>query len=431
MRTHVDILTLTATPIPRTLNLSLNKLRDISVITTPPPGRLPIITEVRRYSTNLIIEAIQTEIARQGQIYYLHNRVETIESIAEKLRQMVPNARFIVAHGQLKPDDLEQRIVQFKEKQFDVLVSSTIIENGIDLPNANTLIVDDAENFGLAQLYQLRGRIGRSKTQAYAYFLYQARQLRLDAKKRLRAIVDASELGAGFQIAMRDLEIRGAGDILGVNQHGSIRVVGVNHFLRMLNKTIEEIEAGRGIGEEEKKIDVAIELPIEAYIPDKYIPDTKDKINVYQKLSSVDSLELLEEFREDLIAEYGLFPKQVSNLFRVLSIKILAKEAGIVSVKAVTMGSAGKQVVLQVGPAVTAEPIIHLLKYNSRWLISGDKLKIDMKQLGFNWPLVLEENIRELILEKKQDLKKEAKNSKNKDPVVNSHPAEEKTNEEV
>jgi len=400
MRNHVDILTLTATPIPRTLNLSLNKLRDMSVITTPPPGRLPIITEVRRYSDNLIIEAIQKEVARQGQIYFLHNRVETIESIAEKLRQMMPTVRFVVAHGQLHPSDLEERIVQFKEKQFDVLVSSTIIENGIDLPNANTLVVDDAENFGLAQLYQLRGRIGRAKIQAFAYFLYQARQLRLDAKKRLRAIVDASELGAGFQIAMRDLEIRGAGDILGVNQHGTIRVVGVNHFLRMLNKTIEEIKAGIGAGEEEKKPDVTIELPLEAYIPDKYIPDTKDKINVYQKLASVDGLELLDEFREDLVAEYGLFHKQVSNLFKMLEIKILAKKAGILSVKAVTLGNAGKQIVLQVGPSVTAEPIVHLLKYNPKWLISGDKLKIDLKELGFNWPMVLEENIRQLIFEK-------------------------------
>lgn len=398
IRNYIDILTLTATPIPRTLNLSLNKLRDISTITTPPPGRLPIITEVRRYGDNLVIEAIKRETERGGQVYYLHNRVETIESIAEKLRMMMPGITFIVAHGQLKPAELEKRIVQFKNKEVQVLVSSTIIENGIDLPNANTLIVDDAENFGLAQLYQLRGRIGRSKTQAYAYFLYQARQLRLDAKKRLRAIVDASELGAGFQIAMRDLEIRGAGDVLGINQHGSIRVVGTNHFLRMLNKTIEDLKAGKGDDAKEEKPDVSIELPLEAYIPDKYIPDTKDKINAYQKLSSVDNLDLLEEFREDLIAEYGHFPKQVSNLFQILQIKILAKAACIVNIKAIAMGNAGKQIVLHLGPDVTAEPIIQLLKYNSTWLISGDKLKIDMKQLGFNWQEGLKESIKHLIV---------------------------------
>ena len=287
IRNQVDILTLTATPIPRTLNLALNKFRDISTITTPPPGRLPIITEVRRYGDNLIVEAIQREIERGGQVYFLHNRVETIESIAEKLRKLMPNIKFIVAHGQLAPHDLETRIMKFKKKEFDVLVSSTIIENGIDLPNANTLLVDDAENFGLSQLYQLRGRIGRSKTQAYAYFLYQSRQLRLDAKKRLKAIVDASELGSGFQVAMRDLEIRGAGDILGVNQHGTIRVVGVNHFLRMLNKTIEELRAGETGEQGEQGLDVSIELPLEAFIPDNYIPDTKDKINTYQKLSYI------------------------------------------------------------------------------------------------------------------------------------------------
>ncbi len=401
MRSQVDILTLTATPIPRTMNLALNKLRDISTITTPPPGRLPIITEVRRYSDHLIKEAIQKEIERDGQVYFLHNRVETIESIAEKLRKLMPDIRFLVAHGKLNSTDLESRILRFKNKEADVLVSSTIIENGIDLPNANTLIVDDAENFGLAQLYQLRGRIGRSKAQAYAYFMYQARQLRLDAKKRLRAIVDASELGSGFQIALRDLEIRGAGDILGINQHGTIRVVGVNHFLRMLNKTIEDMQAGGAAVEKEERPDVIIELPLEAYIPDKYIPDTKDKINVYQKLSSVNTLELLEEFREDLIAEYGQFHRQVSNLFQILKIKIFARMAGIVHIKALTMGNAGKQIVLHLSPSVTAEPVVNLLKHNPKWLVSGDKLKIDMKELGFNWVEALKKDIKRLILKPK------------------------------
>ncbi|MFH1012746.1 MAG: transcription-repair coupling factor [Candidatus Peregrinibacteria bacterium] len=401
MRNQVDILTLTATPIPRTLNLSLNKLRDISTITTPPPGRLPIITEVRRHSDALIIDAIQKEIDRQGQIYFLHNRVETIESIAEKLRKLMPNARFIVAHGQLKPKDLEARIMAFKEKQFDVLISSTIIENGIDLPNANTLIVDNAENFGLAQLYQLRGRIGRSKIQAYAYFLYQARQLRLDAKKRLKAIVDATELGSGFQVAMRDLEIRGAGDVLGVNQHGTIRVVGMNHFLRMLNKTVDEMREGRFTPEEQEKPDVSIEIPLEAYIPDKYIPDTKEKINAYQKLSSVDSLEILEELREDLMTQYGHFPKQVANLFQVLEIKFYARASGITNIKTIPIAGGSRQIILNMGSGMTAEQIINLLKHNSRWLVSGESLKIDLKQLGFNWSEGLKESMRHLVPLKK------------------------------
>ena len=400
IRAQIDILTLTATPIPRTLNFALNKLRDISTITTPPPGRLPIVTEVRRYGDGLITQAIQNEVDRKGQTYFLHNRVQTIESVAEKYRKIMPHIRFIVAHGQLPPHELERRIVSFKNGEYDVLVSSTIIENGIDLPNANTLIVDNAENFGLSQLYQLRGRIGRSKTQAYAYFLYKASRLKLDAKKRLKAIVDASELGSGFQIAMRDFEIRGAGDILGVNQHGAIRVAGVNHFLRMLHKTIEEMKSGAGAVSTKQMTDITIDLPLEAYIPDKYIPSTKDKINLYQKLSSVDSLDLLEEFKSDLIAGYGHFGKSVTNLFNILEIKIIAKNAGLTNIKSLTKSSAGREIILHMGTDITAEPIMNLLKHNPHWLISGDKLKIDMKKLGFNWVEALKINIEKLIQKK-------------------------------
>ena len=403
IRSQVDILTLTATPIPRTLNLALNNFRDISTITTPPPGRLPIITEVRRYSDNLIMEAVRKEVARDGKVYFLHNRVETIESIAEKMRKLMPEVKFIVAHGQLQSQDLEERILQFKEGEYQVLISSTIIENGIDLPSANTLIVDDAENLGLAQMYQLRGRIGRAKIQAYAYFLYQARQLRLDAKKRLKAIVDASELGAGFQVAMRDMEIRGAGDILGVNQHGTIKVVGMNHFLRMLNKTIEELKAGKTTSDDRPLQEISIELPLPAYIPDTYIPDTKDKINVYQKLSSVDDIPLLLELKEDLMTEYGHFPKEVSNLFQILEIKIYAKRAGLTNIKSIPMGNAGRQIILHMSGNVTAQQIMNMLKYNPKWLISGEKLKIDMKELGFNWPEKLKENVQLLLPKEKNE----------------------------
>ena len=404
IRSQVDILTLTATPIPRTLNLALNNFRDISTITTPPPGRLPIITEVRRYSNNLIIEAIRKEVARNGKVYFLHNRVQTIESIAEKMRKMMPEIKFMVAHGQLQSQDLEDRILQFKEGEYQVLISSTIIENGIDLPSANTLIVDNAETLGLAQMYQLRGRIGRSKTQAYAYFLYQSRQLRLDAKKRLKAIVDASELGAGFQVAMRDMEIRGAGDILGINQHGTIKVVGMNHFLRMLNKTIEELKAGKVSTDDHRLQEISIELPLPAYIPDTFIPDTKDKINVYQKLSSVDDTDLLQELQEDLMTEYGHFPKEVSNLFQILEIKMYAKRAGLTNIKSIPMGNAGRQIILHMSGNVTAQQIMNMLKYNPKWLISGEKLKIDMKELGFNWPEKLKENVQ-LLLPKEKDEK--------------------------
>lgn len=396
LRSSVDILTLTATPIPRTLNICLNKLRDITTITTPPPGRLPIITEVRKYSTDLIRDAILREIKRGGQIYFLHNRVQTIDAMAQKLRMLVPEARFGVAHGKLGAGDLEERIMAFKEHQFDVLVSSTIVENGIDLPNANTLIVNNAEKFGLSQLYQLRGRVGRGKVQAYAYFLYHGQRLKIDAKKRLRAIVEASELGSGFQIAMKDLEIRGAGDILGANQHGVINVVGVTHFVRMLNKAVEDLKAGKFVEGEEVQ-DVSIELPIPAFIPDTYIVNSKDKINVYQKLSSADNFEYLAEIEEELIEDYGKLPDEVLNLFKLLQIKILAKQANLINVRAENMHlNRGRKIVLHMSNKVKPENIMNLLNFNPKWQISGTRLLIDVADLGMHWTDVLRENIKQL-----------------------------------
>ncbi len=387
LRAEIDILTMTATPIPRTLNICLNKLRDISTITTAPPGRLPVITEVRKYSHELIREAILREVKRNGQIYFLHNRVQTIDAIAERLKALVPEARFCVAHGKLTSKDLEERILDFKDHKFDVLVSSTIIENGIDLPNANTLIVNNAEKFGLAQLYQLRGRVGRSKTQAFAYFLYHSQRLRLDAKKRLRAIVEASELGSGFQIAMKDLEIRGAGDILGVNQHGVINVVGVSHFIRMLNRAVEDLQAGKTTEEvTEEQPEVVIELPLTAYIPDDYIVNSKEKINIYQRMAAADSPAYLDELKENVIDDYGKLPRELANLFRVIELKILSKRAGLTVVKAENVHmKTGKQVVLFMGKGVKPENIVYMLSYNSHWIISGNKMRIFIEHLGLNW----------------------------------------------
>jgi len=399
MKSEVDILTLTATPIPRTLNICLNKLRDITTITTAPHGRLPIITEVRRYSNGLVREAILNEIKRNGQVYFLHNRVQTIEGLAERLRKLIPEATFGVAHGKLGSGDLEETIVKFKEHKFDVLVSSTIIENGIDLANANTLIVNNAERFGLAQLYQLRGRVGRGKTQAYAYFLYQGQRLKLDAKKRLRAIVEASDLGSGFQIAMKDLEIRGAGDILGAKQHGVINVIGVSHFIRMLNKAIEDLKAGRiEEGKEGAELaEIAIELPISAFVPENYIVNAKDKINTYQKLSSADNLPYLKDLYSEMVEEYGQMPREVQNLFKVLELKIEAKKAGITNVKAENINVAsGKQIVLSMSKSVKPENIMNLLEYNPKWIISGTKLKIPIEKLGVQWFDAIKDNVKKL-----------------------------------
>lgn len=380
MRANVDILTLTATPIPRTLNLGLHKLRDISTITTPPPGRLPIITEVRKYSDQLIKQAIQTELDRGGQIYVLHNRVETIDAFADKLRELVPKAKFIVGHGQLNPEELEKRIVGFKKGEFDVLVSSTIIENGIDLPKANTLVVNAAECFGLSQLYQLRGRVGRSKIQAHAYFLYHGQKLKDDARKRLRAIVEACELGSGFQVAMRDLEIRGAGEILGASQSGTMHTVGVSHYLRMLKAAVEDLKSGRK-GDIEEEINVEILLPVQAMLPSYFIPDEQERISVYQKLAGAEDEAILQEFADDLKAEFGALPEPVQNLFAILRLKIACRRSGVVRVKVEETG--GKQeVVLTLHSSVTAQEIMQILRVSAQWRISGSTLKMHYDQLA-------------------------------------------------
>jgi len=403
MRKEVDILTLTATPIPRTLNIALNKLRDITTITTPPFGRLPIITEVRKYSSNLVRDVILKEIERKGQVYFLHNRVQTIDSFAAKLKLLVPEARFIVAHGKLGSGDLEDRIMAFKEGRYDVLVSSTIIENGIDLSNANTLIVNSAEKFGLSQLYQLRGRVGRGKAQAFAYFLYNGQRLKLDAKKRLRAIVEASDLGSGFQIAMKDLEIRGAGDILGANQHGVISVVGVAHFMRMLNKAVEDLKAGRVLEDGTEDIsDVSIELPVPAYIPETYIVHSNDKILAYQKLAACDNIDYLEEIKAEIISDYGKMPRQVNNLFRIIELKILAKNAGLLTVRSqVKPMSKEQEIEIHLSGRVKPAHIINLLEYNSAWQIIGNKMKIDMVKLGSDWFKELKECVKRLSVKAK------------------------------
>jgi transcription-repair coupling factor len=381
LRASVDILTLTATPIPRTLNLGLHKLRDITTITTPPPGRLPIITEVRKYSDQLVRQAIVHEVQRGGQVFVLHNKVETIDAFADKLRKLVPEASFIVAHGQLKPEDLEERIMSFKTGKYLVLVSSTIIENGIDLPRANTLIVNEAERFGLAQLYQLRGRVGRSKVQAFAYLLYHTQKLKDDAKKRLRAIVEACELGSGFQVAMRDLEIRGAGEILGVSQAGTMNTVGVSHYLRMLKNAVEDMKSG-GKAEVEEELAVEILLPVEALIPSFYIPDSDEKISMYQKLAGSEDESILAEFGADLVEEYGELPKAVQNLLGVLRLKLACRKAGVIRVKSEDRNRTAKDIVLTFSSRVEAMDIMRLIQKNPQWKISSNTLRIAEEEMA-------------------------------------------------
>src|SRR5690349_18999075 len=270
LRNEVDVLTLSATPIPRTLNLALAGVRDLSVIETPPEDRLPIQTRVAEASAGLVRDAILRELDRGGQVFFVHNRVETIEAQADQLRQLLPQSRVVVAHGQMGEGQLEKVMLAFARGDFDVLVCTTIIESGLDIPNANTIIIDRADALGLAQLYQLRGRVGRSSRRAYAYLLYRKRgQLSDIARKRLQAIFNASELGAGFQIALSDLEIRGAGNILGAEQHGHLAAVGFDLYTRLLAEAVEEQRAIRDLRQPVKpRAETVIDLPVNAYLPD-------------------------------------------------------------------------------------------------------------------------------------------------------------------
>lgn len=386
IRAGVHTLTLTATPIPRTLNMSLNKLKDISTITTPPPGRLPVVTEVRKFNLNLIREKIIEEVSRGGQVYLLHNEVRTIKGFTEQLQTLMPKVRFIIGHGQLKPEELEKRINTFKRHDADVLVASTIIENGIDLPNANTLFVNRAEKFGLSQLYQLRGRVGRGRTQAYAYFLYHGQKLALEAKKRLRAIVEASELGSGFQIAMRDLEIRGAGEILGASQAGTMKTVGVGHFMRILAKTVEEMRTGETAIDKEEDTNVTVEIPLSAYIPTAYIPNVNEKIRVYQELSaSIDEAHLLQT-RQDLKEDYGKMPFEVDNLCKVISLKLLLRELHLEGLKINRNSHRDYEIILRMGKHFSPEQIFGLIKDGkNQWTVTAKALKLKMKTLPVTW----------------------------------------------
>ncbi len=333
LRAEVDVLTLTATPIPRTLHMGLVGVRDISVIESPPEDRLAVKTYVAIYDDDVVRRAIQSEIDRGGQIYFVHNRVQTIESVAGRLRELVPEARFVVAHGQMPSVQLENVMVDFASGVYDVLVSSAIIENGMDLPNVNTLMVNECWMFGLAQLYQLRGRVGRAASQAYAYFMYSSRhRLTEEAQKRLQAILEASHLGAGFRLALRDLEIRGAGDLLGADQHGFANAVGFDLYSRMIGDAVQE---AKGVRPETKRTPPAnVDLPLNAYLPDEYMGGYEAKIREYQRLVQVVTLEETADAIASLRDRFGEFPEAVANLAYVITVKAKASELGLKSVSA-------------------------------------------------------------------------------------------------
>jgi transcription-repair coupling factor (superfamily II helicase) len=333
LRREVDVLTLSATPIPRTLNFALSGIRDMSVIETPPEDRLPIQTRVAEASAGLVRDAILRELDRGGQVFYVHNRVETIEKAAEDLRRLLPSARIVVGHGQMAEGQLERVMLQFSSGDHDVLVCTTIIESGLDIPNANTIVIDRADTLGLAQLYQLRGRVGRSDRRAYCYLLYRRRERLSDvARKRLQAIFNASELGAGFQIALSDLEIRGAGNILGAQQSGHIAAVGFDLYNRLLAEAVEERKARReGREPRIERLPATIDLPVDAFLPDDYVPDEAQKLELYRRLGRVGSVESLGAIRSELIDRFGPLPAPVDRLLQVVRVRIDAEEAGIAS----------------------------------------------------------------------------------------------------
>ena len=312
LKKRVDVLTLSATPIPRTLNMSLSGLRDMSLIETPPRDRLAIQTQVVQFSENVIKSAIELELGRGGQVFFIHNRVETIETIAALVQRLVPQARLVVGHGQMNEKEMERVMLDFIEFKYDVLVATTIIENGIDIPRANTIIINRADQYGLSQLYQLRGRVGRSNRRAYAYLLIPGEQeLSPIAKRRLAAIREFSDLGAGFRIAALDLELRGAGNLLGGQQSGHMDALGFDLYTQMLERTVGELRGD--VVEDETS--VTINLGVDVAIPDEYIQDMGQRLRTYKRVSSARDSETLSNIRDEIRDRYGRLPDSVEQLF--------------------------------------------------------------------------------------------------------------------
>lgn len=330
LQVGVDVLILTATPIPRTLHMALGGLLDMSLVNIPPEGRRPVRTYLSLYDPELVRFAIRRELERGGQVFYVFNRVQGIEHVAEKVKQLVPEAKVAIAHGQMHEEKLERVMLEFAEGKWDVLVCTTIIENGLDVPNANTLIVENCERFGLAQLYQLRGRVGRSERQAYAYFFHDhPKRLSEAARKRLEAIREFTDLGSGFRLALRDLEIRGAGNLLGVEQHGSINEVGFDLFMDMLAEAVQKLQGQP----QQTKVELPeADLPVKAFIPESYVDDLEQRLYLYRKMAGVQGEEDINQIEAELKDRYGEPPEPVRNILSVLRIRVKAHKAKVVAI---------------------------------------------------------------------------------------------------
>ena len=383
LRAEVDVLTLTATPIPRTLNMAMAGLRDLSIIATPPAHRLAVQTFIGPYDAATIREAMQREHARGGQVYFVHNEVETIEKTARELAELMPQARIRYAHGQMPDKELEQIMLDFYRQRFNVLVATTIIESGIDVPSANTILINRADRFGLAQLHQLRGRVGRSHHRAYAYLMLpEGRAVTADAEKRLEALASLDELGAGFTLATHDLEIRGAGELLGEEQSGQIEEVGFALYSEMLDRAVRALKEGKvpdfdlaSHGEAE------IVLNIPALIPDDYLPDVNTRLTLYKRIASARSDEELRELQVEMIDRFGLLPDPLKHLFAVTSLKLAATPLGI---RKLELGPQGGRVLFTPKPTIEPLTIIRLIQSQPRvYALDGqDKLKFKMPLEG-------------------------------------------------
>lgn len=331
LKSNVDTLYMSATPIPRTLSMALSKLKDISLIKTSPKDRLPVRTIVSSYDEEVIKDAIRREVDRGGQCFFLHNRVTTIQAVAGRLEQLLPGVRFRIGHGQMSGKELETLIIDFYHHKFDVLISTTIIENGIDIPNANTMIVNRADNFGLAQLYQIRGRVGRGTRRAYAYFLI-PENISLESRERLNALTEYDYLGAGYQIALRDLEIRGAGSLLGTKQSGTIKTVGFNYYNRLLRQAMESIDKNKThlFEESEKRENLeALKIRIDFYFPDSYISDEKERINLYRRMKDIKEVKDFEDLKEELVDRFGKMPTEALNAILYFELRLIAEKVGL------------------------------------------------------------------------------------------------------
>lgn len=364
IKKNVNVLTLSATPIPRTLNMAMIGIRDLSVIASPPGDRYPVQTFVMEYNKIVIKSAIERELSRGGQVYYLYNRVESIERVANEISELVPDAKVSVAHGKMSESQLENIMLELIEGEIDVLVCTTIIETGLDVPNVNTIILENADCLGLSQLYQLKGRVGRSNRLSYAYFTYrEGKVLDSVAQKRLQAIREFTEFGAGFKIALRDLEIRGAGNILGKEQHGNMNLVGYDMYCLLLEKAVKELK-----GEQVKeKCDTSIDLKVSAFIPEKAIYDEKQRIDMYRRIATISSEEDIEEVREEYIDRYGDIPESVDNLIKIAYIKSMASELFISDIS-----QKDDLIIFTAGREISARAIVEIMaEYKGKMMFSS------------------------------------------------------------